>query len=267
MAADAAGAEIVLFDQALTPAQQRNLERHFEVRVVDRTAHALTEAMLAAPTPEEAAAANEKKKASALERATTSAISILRRRGKNGLAVPPAPAPAEELDAATRPVPRISEVEAALSASDFAGLPPIVLGEEHKVRQVIANLLGNARRYSPAGSPLELEVGIEPTAEMGWIAVVDHGEGVPESIREQIFQRFWRADTSRARETGGSGLGLAIVSSIVEAHHGAVAVSETPGGGATFRVSFPLVERRALAEHAAVETQPLPRLREEAPEA
>ena len=72
------------------------------------------------------------------------------------------------------------------------------------------------------------------------IEVVDHGEGIPPQIREKIFQRFWRADTSRTRETGGSGLGLAIVSSIVAAHNGVVDVVETPGGGATFRVSLPL---------------------------
>ena len=56
-------------------------------------------------------------------------------------------------------------------------------------------------------------------------------------MREKIFQRFWRADTSRTRDTGGTGLGLAIVAGIVAAHHGDVEVVETPGGGATFRVS------------------------------
>ncbi|GGH43810.1 sensor histidine kinase [Microbacterium album] len=140
-------------------------------------------------------------------------------------------------------------------------VPPVILGEEHRVRQVIANLLGNARRFSPEGSPIEIEVGVDIEKDMGWIAVVDHGEGVPEAIRDQIFERFWRADTSRARETGGSGLGLAIVASIVEALHGAVAVTDTPGGGATFRVSFPLAQRRDIADHAYIETQPMPKLR------
>jgi two-component system OmpR family sensor kinase len=58
-------------------------------------------------------------------------------------------------------------------------------------------------------------------------------------VREKILERFWRADSSRARETGGSGLGLAIVASIVAVHEGSIAVDETPGGGATFRVSLP----------------------------
>ena len=80
-------------------------------------------------------------------------------------------------------------------------------------------------------------------AGTGWISVADHGEGIPEAIREKIFQRFWRADSSRTRETGGSGLGLSIVASIVEALHGEIEVSDTPGGGATFRVAFPLADR------------------------
>jgi len=71
--------------------------------------------------------------------------------------------------------------------------------------------------------------------------VVDHGEGIPPQIRDKIFQRFWRADSSRTRETGGSGLGLAIVSGIIASHKGEVLVLETPGGGATFRVILPLL--------------------------
>jgi len=133
---------------------------------------------------------------------------------------------------------------------------PIVLADENQVRQVVANLLGNARRYSADDSPLGLRVGVDAGAGMGWIEVIDHGDGVPEQIREQIFQRFWRADTSRTRETGGSGLGLSIVASIVETLHGTVSVDDTPGGGATFRVSLPLapVSREA---HVDLETQPV----------
>jgi two-component system OmpR family sensor kinase len=138
--------------------------------------------------------------------------------------------------------------------------PPIVLGEENKVRQVVANLLGNARRFSPDDSPLEIVVSVDRAAGTGSIAIVDHGEGIPPQIREQIFERFWRADTSRARETGGSGLGLAIVSSIVTALHGSVGVDETPGGGATFTVTLPLAPSQATPEHLLQQTQPIDRL-------
>ncbi|MGP6172258.1 sensor histidine kinase [Microbacterium sp. A196] len=135
--------------------------------------------------------------------------------------------------------------------------PPIVLGEENKVRQVIANLLGNARRFSSEDTPIELVVDSDRAAGTGSISIVDHGEGIPPQIREQIFERFWRADTSRARETGGSGLGLAIVASIVSALGGRVHVDETPGGGATFTVTLPLAPAQATPEHLLEDTQPI----------
>jgi len=117
-------------------------------------------------------------------------------------------------------------------------LPVVIRADNNKIRQVVTNLVGNALRYTPEGSPIELMVSAD--AATAHIAIVDHGEGIPEAVRDKIFQRFWRADTSRARETGGSGLGLAIVSSIVRFHEGTVTVSETPGGGATFTVTMPI---------------------------
>ncbi|WP_394804095.1 sensor histidine kinase, partial [Clavibacter michiganensis] len=108
----------------------------------------------------------------------------------------------------------------------------MVSAEENKIRQVVTNLIGNAVRFAPAGSPIELATVVDEAAREARIEVRDHGDGVPPQIREKIFQRFWRADTSRTRETGGSGLGLAIVSAIVAAHRGRVDVVETEGGGA-----------------------------------
>lgn len=119
---------------------------------------------------------------------------------------------------------------------------PVVTGDEHKVRQVMTNLIGNALRYSPEGSPLEIRIASDPERGMASFDIVDHGEGIPEQFRGKIFDRFWRADNSRNRETGGSGLGLSIVHSIVQAHGGNVQALETPGGGATFRVELPLTQ-------------------------
>ncbi|MTH70283.1 sensor histidine kinase [Agromyces bracchium] len=126
-----------------------------------------------------------------------------------------------------------------------------VLAEENKIRQVITNLMGNAVRFTPVESPIEIRVSVDDDAERALLEIVDHGEGIPPQIREKIFQRFWRADTSRTRETGGSGLGLAIVSSIVSAHNGHVDVVETPGGGATFRVALPLAGSSAAPQSVA----------------
>ncbi|AYF97403.1 sensor histidine kinase [Protaetiibacter intestinalis] len=125
---------------------------------------------------------------------------------------------------------------------------PVVYGEENKIRQVVTNLIGNAMRFTPDDSPIELEVGVDRAGGYGTISIVDHGEGIPPQLREKIFQRFWRADTSRTRETGGSGLGLAIVAGIVAKHDGHVEAIETPGGGATFRVSLPLLPREGEGE-------------------
>lgn len=119
-------------------------------------------------------------------------------------------------------------------------LRPVVLAEENKIRQVLTNLIGNALRYTPDDSPIELAVRADADRRVAEIDVIDHGEGIPPQIREKIFQRFWRADSSRTRETGGSGLGLAIVASIIATHRGTVEALETPGGGATFRITLPL---------------------------
>ena len=70
--------------------------------------------------------------------------------------------------------------------------------------------------------------------------VRDHGEGIDPEVVPRIFERFYRLDVSRTRDTGGSGLGLSIVKAIVENHHGAISVHETPGGGATFRIDLPI---------------------------
>jgi two-component system OmpR family sensor kinase len=138
-----------------------------------------------------------------------------------------------------------SQLQREFEDDDSEALQPLVLAEENKIRQVLANLIGNALRFTSTDSPIDLAVSIDEAHGRVNVDVIDHGEGIPPQIREKIFQRFWRADTSRARETGGSGLGLAIVSSIVAAHKGTVTALETPGGGATFRISLPLLVEAA----------------------
>ncbi|WP_430591407.1 sensor histidine kinase [Humidisolicoccus flavus] len=124
--------------------------------------------------------------------------------------------------------------------------PAVVMGDENGLRQVIANLIGNACRYTPEGSPIELGIGVDTHTDLAHIHIIDHGEGVPVQMREQVFQRFFRMDRSRARETGGSGLGLSIVQGILEAHGGNIDIAETHGGGATFRITLPLADDSQL---------------------
>ncbi|MFF2372651.1 ATP-binding protein [Agromyces sp. NPDC058110] len=168
-------------------------------------------------------------------------------------------AQAEAQVQATRSVPATSTAGQAQAgartstATTGAVQQAVVLAEENKIRQVITNLMGNAMRFTADESPIDIRVSADRATERAMIEIIDHGEGIPPQIREKIFQRFWRADTSRTRETGGSGLGLAIVSSIVAAHNGAVDVVETPGGGATFRVLLPLAGSAAAPQPVAVD--------------
>ncbi|GAB3621815.1 HAMP domain-containing sensor histidine kinase [Glutamicibacter endophyticus] len=122
--------------------------------------------------------------------------------------------------------------------------PASTTGDDARIRQIIANLLTNALRYTPEGSPIEIAVGVRSLvagASDAVLEVRDHGPGIPEEDAQRVFERFYRADSSRQRETGGSGLGLAIVSAIAGQHGGSVSVSETPGGGTTMSISLPFV--------------------------
>ena len=122
--------------------------------------------------------------------------------------------------------------------------PASTRGDEARIRQVIANLLTNALRYTPQDSPLEIAVGVKSVVGDKIDAVLeirDHGPGIPEEDAKRIFERFYRADSSRQRETGGSGLGLAIVAAIVAQHDGHVQLRDTPGGGATLAVHLPYI--------------------------
>ncbi len=111
--------------------------------------------------------------------------------------------------------------------------------DANSIRQVFTNLLNNAGRFSPVGSKIEIAFGSLRNDEVIF-EVRDHGEGIPKELRSKVFERFYRADNSRNRETGGSGLGLAIVSTIIERHEGEIEAVETAGGGATFRVTLPI---------------------------
>jgi two-component system OmpR family sensor kinase len=109
---------------------------------------------------------------------------------------------------------------------------------EGQIRQVLVNLIENAKRFSSTKSSIEIGIG-QKTEDEVIFEVIDHGEGIPKQLRDKIFERFYRADNSRNRETGGTGLGLAIVKEIVLLHKGRIEVRDTPQGGATFRVKLP----------------------------
>ncbi len=129
----------------------------------------------------------------------------------------------------------------------------VVTGDDARLRQVLANLLGNALRHTPAGTPIELAVGRQGTdgQTAGVVEVRDHGPGIEADKARRVFERFYRADPSRGRSAGGgNGLGLAIVAAIVNAHGGKVGVAETAGGGATFVIQLPTANSQPAPSRA-----------------
>jgi two-component system OmpR family sensor kinase len=116
----------------------------------------------------------------------------------------------------------------------------VVYGDEARLRQVLGNLVGNAVKHTPDGSPVAVRVGDRPGDERyALVEVADQGPGLSDEQAGRVFERFYRVDPSRSRAAGGTGLGLSIVSAIVAGHGGRVSVDTAPGKGAIFRVLLP----------------------------
>ena len=130
---------------------------------------------------------------------------------------------------------RAVDPERPISASTDG--PVTVLGDEARLRQVIANLIGNALVHTPPGTPVDVRVGRHDDRAV--VEVVDRGPGMSDEVAGRAFERFYRADPSRSRHRGGSGLGLAIVRATVSAHGGVVTLDTEPGRGTTVRIELP----------------------------
>jgi two-component system OmpR family sensor kinase len=117
---------------------------------------------------------------------------------------------------------------------------PVVNGDEARLRQVIGNLVTNALTHTPVDARVTVRLSEDP-ADPGVVvlAVRDEGPGLAPADAERVFERFYRADSSRTRAAGGTGLGLSIVASLVAAHGGRVQLITAPGEGATFAVRLP----------------------------
>jgi two-component system OmpR family sensor kinase len=120
-----------------------------------------------------------------------------------------------------------------------AALP--MVGDPDRLRQVLDNLLDNGLRHAPDGSTVAVTATLSPEARHPAVvlSVADVGPGLTAEQCARVFDRFYRADDSRARNSGGLGLGLTIAKAIVESHRGSLTVRSTPGAGCTFLATFP----------------------------
>jgi two-component system sensor histidine kinase SenX3 len=139
-------------------------------------------------------------------------------------------------EAVQRIRPGAEQHQISLAAQDV-DRDVMVIGDRRQLVSALFNLLDNAVKYSEPGPPVEVNV----TASDGWVevAVRDHGIGIPSRDIDRIFERFYRVDRARSRETGGTGLGLAIVRHVAVNHDGDVRVGSRQGQGSTFTLTLP----------------------------
>jgi two-component system sensor histidine kinase BaeS len=122
--------------------------------------------------------------------------------------------------------------------TDIAAKPAIILGDPHRLTQLLKNLLENALRYTDPGGKVLISVSIH--APQLHIDIQDSYPGVPELLLPHLFERLFRVDVSRSRQSGGAGLGLALCRHIAEAHEGTIEATHSRLGGLWIRLRLPL---------------------------
>jgi two-component system OmpR family sensor kinase len=128
----------------------------------------------------------------------------------------------------------------AIRLDDSLTEVPVVLGDEARLRQVVGNLVTNALTHTPPDTRVTVTLSEDPAdPESVVLTVADTGPGMSHEDATRVFERFYRAESSRTRESGGNGLGLSIVASLVAAHGGTVQLHTAPGQGAVFTVRLP----------------------------
>ncbi|MDQ5840260.1 MAG: HAMP domain-containing histidine kinase, partial [Chloroflexota bacterium] len=123
---------------------------------------------------------------------------------------------------------------------DLPDEPLVVRGDEHRLHQVVANLLSNARTHTPAGTSVVVRLTADqPADHQVLLSVRDDGPGVPKALQANVFERFVRADDSRSRAVASTGLGLSIAHAVVKAHGGSLTLVSNKGG-TEFRMALPV---------------------------
>ncbi|GAB3955789.1 hypothetical protein GCM10027614_66190 [Micromonospora vulcania] len=132
---------------------------------------------------------------------------------------------------------RVQADHAGVTLSARTEADPVLDADPVRLRQAIGNLVANAVRHTPAGGSVTISAA--SAADGVTVTVTDTGSGISAEDLPRVFDRFWRAEKSRSRQTGGSGLGLAIVRKLTEAHGGSVSATSTPNQGSTFTIHLP----------------------------
>ena len=120
---------------------------------------------------------------------------------------------------------------------------PYVEGDRNRLEQVMMNIIGNAIKYTPDGGHIRVTAGLTADGQQVWMDVWDDGIGIPEESRARVFERFYRVDKARSRESGGTGLGLSIAWEIIQRHRGTLTLPPHDGPGTTFRVTLPVAQK------------------------
>jgi two-component system, OmpR family, sensor kinase len=124
---------------------------------------------------------------------------------------------------------------------DLPGEPVEVLGDEHRLHQVLANLMSNAAKHTPPGTAVTVAVAANGTPGSVELSVTDDGPGIPEDLQPALFERFVRGDSARSGNGGSTGLGLAIVQAVTTAHGGSVSLTSQPGR-TSFAITLPRLD-------------------------
>ena len=122
---------------------------------------------------------------------------------------------------------------------ELPGSLPEIVGDRERILQVMMNVVSNSIKYTPDGGRIRLSAGVQ--GKQVWMEVTDNGIGIPKEDRGRIFERFYRVDKARSRESGGTGLGLSIAKEIIDRHQGTIELVDRPGPGLTVRITL-LVE-------------------------
>ncbi len=146
---------------------------------------------------------------------------------------------AEAADDAVRLISPLAQKNSLSLNKDIS--PAWITGDPDRLRQILIVLLDNAVRYTPQGG--EITVSVAKTGHHVNISVADTGIGIDDNHKARIFDRFYRIDSARSRAYGGAGLGLSIAKQLVEKMHGSIRVTDRPGGGSVFAVTFPAIDK------------------------